>query len=156
MNRLLAFSPSIENVEDRKTLSKFDYDFRLQTLNGEQVKFNNFKGNVVIVNFWATWCPPCIAEMPSLQNLYNDYGDKVAFLFISNEESSVIASFLQKHEYDLPVYQNLQKVPSKLGHSSIPTTYLIDKNGSIVINKTGAADWNSGKTRSLLDELIAE
>ncbi len=156
INRLLAFSPSVENVEDQQTLTSEDFDVRLQSLNGQQLNFVKFQGEVTLVNFWATWCPPCIAEMPSLQHLYNDYGDKVNFVFVTNEDRKTIQAFLAKHEYKLPVYQNLQSWPAQLEHSSIPTTYVIDKKGAIVIDETGAADWNSKSTRELLDSLLAE
>src|SRR5690606_22627815 len=75
---LLINKPSIESKETSTRLT--DYNWHLR--DGNDVAFNlqETKGNVVLINFWATWCPPCIAEMPSLQKLYNDYGDKVAFL----------------------------------------------------------------------------
>ena len=110
----------------------------------------------MFINFWATWCPPCIAEMPDLQELYNDYGEKITFLFVTNEDRETVSSFFTKKEYNLPAYQAIQKAPEQLYSRSIPATYLINKQGEIVINKTGAASWNSKKVRSQIDQLLSE
>ncbi len=82
VNRVFAFSPSTENVEKAETLS--DYNWNLITLDGKGVNLERSKNKVVLINLWATWCPPCIAEMPSLQALYDSYGDKVDFYFVTN------------------------------------------------------------------------
>lgn len=150
--RQFAFSPSIENVEDRAKLT--NYNWQLKGLNTADLDFETTKNKVIIVNFWATWCPPCIAEMPSLQDLYNDYKDQVIFVFVTQEGSDKVIPFIEKNKYDLPIYNMLSQEPSLLTTRSIPATYLIDKNGAIVINKTGAANWNSAKVRSQLDDLI--
>lgn len=150
--RQLAFSPSIENVENREILT--NYNWQLKGLNTTDFDFNTAKNKVVIVNFWATWCPPCVAEMPSLQNLYNDYNDQVVFVFVTSEGTEKVMPFMEKHNYNLPIYNMISREPELLTTRSIPATYLINKEGEIVINKTGAANWNSSKVRSQLDELI--
>ena len=93
------------------------------------------RGKVICINFWATWCAPFVAEMPSLQSLYDSYGDKVTFLFIANDEVETVDTFMQKRGYTLPIYYVDNEVPTALEHSSIPTTYWIDKSGRIVIKK---------------------
>ena len=105
---------------------------------------------------WATWCPPCVAEMPSLQDLYNDYKDQVVFVFVTSEGAEKVTPFMEKNNYNLPIYNMMSKEPDLLSTQSIPTTYLINKKGEIVIKKTGAANWNSTKVRNQLDELIKE
>ncbi|EIJ39182.1 TlpA family protein disulfide reductase [Galbibacter orientalis] len=154
VTRLLAMSPSVETTEERKVLE--NYNWSLVSLEGEQLEFSDLKGKVVLVNFWATWCPPCIAEMPSLQKLYKDYGDRVVFVFVSNEEKKTLAKFLEKHQYTLPVFNSFSEVPKHLISKSIPATYLISKDGGIVIDEKGAANWNSDKMRSTLDKLVSE
>lgn len=132
-------------------------NWKLRSLKGEILTNKELQGKVLFINFWATWCPPCIAEMPSIQKLYDKYGDRVEFLLISNEETSVIEPFLEKKGYSLPVYQRVSgNVPEQLVSKSIPATFLISKNGRIVIDKKGAADWDGEKVQKVIEELLAE
>ncbi|HEY9184420.1 MAG TPA: TlpA disulfide reductase family protein [Salegentibacter sp.] len=154
VNKVFSFSPSVTDEEDREKLA--DYNWILENSEGERLNFSDSEGEVVIVNYWATWCPPCIAEMPSFQALYEDYKDKVDFYFVSGEEHVTTQKFLNSKNYSIPSYRMLSKDPKPMDGYSLPTTYLIDRNGEIIIRKIGAADWNSKKVRSKLDELIAE
>jgi len=152
MIRMVSFSPSVTDVEDRQVLANFNWQLQDQT--GEKVNFNAFKGKVVLVNFWATWCPSCRAEKPSLANLYSQYKDKVVFLFISNETNAVVTKYYESQGYDLPTYKSLSQPPSEIRSNAIPATYILDKNGAIVVSKIGAADWDTAKVTSLLDDLL--
>ncbi len=152
--RQVAFSPSVEKVEERAILS--NYNWQLKGINTTDLDFETTKNKVIIVNMWATWCPPCVAEMPSLQDLYNDYKDTVVFIFVTSEGKEIVMPFMDKNNYNLPIYNMMSREPELLSSQSIPTTFLIDKNGAIVIKKTGAANWNSKKVRKQLDELIKE
>jgi thiol-disulfide isomerase/thioredoxin len=152
--RLISFSPSIEKVEDRKEI--IDYNWYLKGLNTENVNFNDVKGKVLFVNFWATWCPPCVSEMPEIQKIYNDYKDKVDFLFVTSDDWETAEKFYKKRKYDLPTYNQLTKRPDILFSKSIPATFVIDKKGKIAIDKRGAANWNSNSVRKLLDRLVSE
>src|SRR5690606_14395552 len=78
---MLINKPSIEKKETLVKLT--DYNWNLIDGTNTPYDLKDAKGNVILINFWATWCPPCIAEMPSLQKLYNDYNDKITFLFVS-------------------------------------------------------------------------
>jgi thiol-disulfide isomerase/thioredoxin len=149
---LALFSPSI--IEEEKRISLNDYNWNLVDDNGNAYNFNEAKGKVVLINFWATWCPPCIAEMPSMEKLYHDYKDDVVFLFVSEEEQEVISKFKDKNDYDFIVYSSLTKHPKIFETRSIPRTYILDKVGNIAIDKSGAADWNSASVRELLDTLL--
>ncbi|NER15542.1 redoxin domain-containing protein [Leptobacterium flavescens] len=156
-NRLLAFSPSVVSVEDRSSLST--YEWNLNQISGDRTgsfDFRDAEGKVVLVNLWATWCPPCIAEMPSLQELYNDYKEEVVFLFVTHEEQERVLSFLNKNGYNIPVFQPLTTIPEEINSNSIPATFLIDKNGKIAIKKKGAADWNSNTVRNQIDQLVGQ
>jgi len=154
VQRLISFSPSAIDVEERVSLN--NYDWNLIDLNSERTNFSNSEGKVIIINFWATWCPPCVAEMPELQDLYNNYGDKVDFYFITSEKPKTINYFLDKKGYKIPVYIQIEHAPLQLESSSLPTTYLISKTGEILIRKTGAASWNSDKVHKVLDELLRD
>lgn len=149
---LAMFSPSVVDEEKRVTLT--DYNWQLIDEHGKRYDFKEAKGKVVFINFWATWCPPCIAEMPSMEKLYQDYKDKVVFLFVSSEDQEIISKFKEKNDYDFLVYAAITATPEQLVTSSIPRTFVLDQQGNIVIDKTGAADWNSQTVRTLLDDLL--
>ena len=152
LTRLLSFAPQSTSVEERTVLR--DFDWYLKDVAGNQLAMESVRGKVIVINFWATWCPPCVAEMPSLNALYKDYKDEVVFLFVAQDDSEKVITYLEKQGYDFPVYFELNAPPNLLQNASIPTTYILSKKGEIVIEKTGAADWNSNSTRSLLSELL--
>ncbi len=154
VNKLISFSPSVTDEEDREQIA--NYDWALENVKGKRLVFDQYKNEVIVVNFWATWCPPCIAEMPSFQELYEDYGDKVTFLFISNEQHEVVENFMKRKRFDLPSYKMLSQAPAPMDGRTLPTTYVLNKNGQIVVEKVGSADWNSDKFRKTLDNLLAE
>lgn len=154
IQRIISFSPSEIDKEDRAQLR--NYDWNLLDLKAGRINFSESEGKVVIINFWATWCPPCVAEIPELQELYDNYGERVDFYFISNEKAETITYFFDKKGYDIPAYIQIEKAPIQLESSSLPTTYLISKSGEIVMRKTGAASWNSDAVHEVLDGLLSE
>ena len=154
VNKLISFAPSVNDKEDRIKIA--DYNWVLENNRGERTEFSQFEGEVVVVNFWATWCPPCIAEMPSFQELYEDYNDRVIFLFVSGEQHETVENYMKRKRFTLPSYKMLTKAPEPMDGRTLPTTYVLAKDGSIVVDKVGAADWNSNKFRKTLDALIAE
>ncbi|MCK0162159.1 TlpA family protein disulfide reductase [Allomuricauda sp. F6463D] len=156
VNKVVAtvISPGTVDEDDRANLK--NYDWSLVGLNGERTNLESNKGEVILINVWATWCPPCVAELPGFVELYDDYKDKVTFAFVANDERQKVEAFLTKKGYTLPVYFQVSNAPPELDSNSIPVTYILDKQGNIVVDKTGAANWNSDNTRALLDDLISE
>jgi thiol-disulfide isomerase/thioredoxin len=154
--RVAVLNPSVKSIDAQKQLSKFDYEWKLEDVNGNKVELSNFKGKVILLNYWATWCPPCIAEMPNLQKLYNDYQDKMVFVFLTNDDKPKVDAFMKKREFTLPVYYQVSKAPSRISTNSLPTTFLIDQNGKILIDEVGASDWNGEAMRAILDKLLVE
>ncbi|WP_372753304.1 TlpA family protein disulfide reductase [Mariniflexile sp.] len=130
------------------------YNWKLSNENNAVFNFEEAKGKVVLINFWATWCPPCIAEMPSMQSLYNDYKDKMLFLFVTNDEYSKINQFLTKNSYTFKVHRPASNYPEYFDIQTIPRTFLIDKNGNIVIDEDNAVNWNSDKIRNTINTLL--
>ena len=149
---LALLSPSSINESEQVVIS--DYNWKLKEEDGTIINFEGTKGKVVLVNFWATWCPPCIAEMPSMEMLYSDYKNKIEFVFVSNEKQSVINQFLKEKRYSFKVYNPVTNYPEFFDVTSIPRTFLIDKSGNIVIDKNGAANWNSESVRRTIDDLL--
>ena len=148
---ITAFSPSEIAKEEQVVLQNYDWNLIAEN---NSVNLKQSKGKVVLINLWATWCPPCVAEMPSLQNLYDTYGEQVDFYFVSGEEREVVDAFMKKKGYTFPVYLQRFSPPAQLEGRSIPATFLIAKDGKIVIKKAGAADWNSEQTRAIVQELL--
>ncbi len=140
-----------------KQVSEEVYTWQLTGTDGIAYSFTEAKGKVIFLNFWATWCAPCIKEMPDIQKLYDDYGDKVSFLLVTEEEKEKVLAFMQKKKLNLPVYFSKNtEIPADLRFKLIPTTYIIDRSGKITKAETGAVDWNSDEIRSLLEALILE
>lgn len=147
-HRLMSFAPSVEDSDSRERVDLSGWLIKDQ--NGKIVSVEGFKDKKILINYWATWCPPCIAEMPDLQALYEDFGEDVVFLFITGDESDRVNKFMTSRNFDFPVYYYFTQVPALLSSNKLPTTYLIDENQEIVIEKIGAAKWNSEKVRELL------
>lgn len=132
------------------------YEWEIIDLNtAEWWKFEETRGQVVFLNHWATWCGPCVAEMKSIQELYDSYGDRVRFILISREEPKVIKKFKDRKGYDLP-FCSVLDAPPVFQSRKFPTTYIINKKGEIVVKEFGAHDWNDKNVRNLLDELLKE
>ena len=132
------------------------YDWQLKNFEGRKMQFEKYKGRVIFLNFWATWCKPCIKELPDIQELYKDYGKDVVFILLTQEESSKVNTFIKKTGLNLPVYYPSTPVPDVLFSKTVPATYIINKTGQIILAETGAADWNNQKTRLILEGLISE
>ena len=153
IQRLIAFSPSTIEEKNQKQLS--DYNLIIENKNAENLNLSSSQGKVILINFWATWCPPCVAEMPDFKALYADYKNKVEFYFITQDSWSLIDKFESKRNYNLPYYRLIQP-NTAFNYQQLPTTYLIDTKGNIIIEKTGIAQWNSDKFRTALNEILLQ
>ncbi|WP_044238290.1 TlpA family protein disulfide reductase [Flexithrix dorotheae] len=138
--------------------SSASYNFRLADLEGNELSLEELKGKIVFMNFWATWCPPCIAEMPSIQELYDNTADSnIIFLMISTDEDETkIRKFIEKKGYTFPVYRPASVRPEVYSSNSIPTTFVISLDGKIVYKNVGIANYNSDSFKKLLSNLTKE
>ena len=126
---------------------------------GTQTDAANLNGKVVFINFWATWCPPCIAEMPSIDKLYQEFKDheQVVFLMVDVDKQIVKSeAFMQKKKLSLPVHIPVGQIPGHWLGNSIPTTVILDKNGMIAARHEGMADYSRKEVFDFINELIAE
>ncbi len=153
ITRLALFSPRTTN--EIVYLEPQDLHWSVTSIdNGIEKQLQFPASKPVLINFWATWCPPCLAELPALQKLYDEYADKVDFYFISDEEPQKLKSFMAEKGYTIPVYILNSRVEGRLYSRSIPSTYFIGPNGRLILSKIGAAKWNSSKVKKTINSVI--
>ncbi|RBL91479.1 TlpA family protein disulfide reductase [Chitinophaga flava] len=132
-------------------------EMQFLTAEGLPVVLSELRGKVVVINFWATWCPPCRAEMPSLDGLYQELKSRPDIVFLMVDADSNVEKakgFMKEHGYQLPVALMAGEVPDKVYSGTLPTTLVIDKAGRIVFRETGAADYSSRKFRDFVGQLL--
>lgn len=133
-------------------------DFQLEDTKGNKVSLSDLRGKIVLVNFWATWCPPCIEEMPSMERLNEVVaGNDFVMLAINTEENgrSVVPAFLEKTPYTFPIlYDDKGVVQKSYGVFKFPESFIIRKDGTIAEKIIGPLDWSSLKTITYLKGLI--
>ena len=145
---------SIEPVE--KTLAP---DFLLKDLHGTTVRLHDLKGKVILLNFWATWCPSCRLEMPSMESLHKEFSSQgLAVLALANRESAEdVRSFYKEHNLTFPALLDENAEAAELYQTwSLPTTFLINKRGYVVGKVIGYRDWHSEQSKALFDQLLNE
>jgi peroxiredoxin len=124
------------------------------------LRLSDFQGYVVLLNFWATWCYPCRAEMPSMNDLYQRYRDKnFTIIAIASDAPgrTAVAPYAEQQNLVFPVLLDPQNtVGTRLQLSGIPTSYLLDHQGRVASIQVGARDWNAPDMRRLIDVLLAE
>jgi thiol-disulfide isomerase/thioredoxin len=131
-----------------------DFNLRLINSKGEPVKMEDYKGKVIFINIWATWCPPCIAEMPGINNLYQKIIDEdIVFLMISVDDDFEKAKrFNSRRGFVFDVYALDGNLPRMYHSQSIPTTFVINARGELVMTHKGMANYD---TREFQDFLIS-
>lgn len=162
----LPSSQSITLAPPKMDISSLDvrgedvWDFELPDLSGNLVKLSDFKGNVVVLNFFGSWCEPCGAEMPSLQKAFQrnkERGLVVLGIAADPEGVKTVAPFLKQYNVTFPVLLDPKnKVFSRYFVRAIPVTYLLDREGKIATMYRGEADWSSSEAQVLLDHLLKE
>lgn len=141
---------------ETENLPEASLEFYFSDRSSSVSSLKEFEGKVVFLNIWATWCPPCIAEMPSIQALYEDMKDNpnVAFVLVSMDEDFEKAkTFMEKREYDLPIYHYRTKAPGTYQSTVIPTTYVISADGKLALEKRGLAKYDTDEFKDFLISL---
>lgn len=133
-------------------------DFQLEDTKGNKVSLSDLRGKVVLVNFWATWCPPCIEEMPSMERLNEVIaGDDFVLLAINTEKNgrSIVPAFLEKTPYTFPIlYDDQGVVQKRYGVFKFPESFIINKDGTVAEKIIGPLDWSSLETVNYFKGLI--
>ena len=131
-------------------------DIKLKTLDGDDLALDQYKGKALLINFWATWCRPCIKEMPSIEKASQALKDEnIEFLLVSNEPRAQIKSFARSHRYKFN-YAQLDMPLAQLNIQGLPTTYIINTQGELVFTEMGARDWNSEESIQLIKDAITK
>jgi len=146
--------PDIPTVTD--TFPDANRDFYMADEDGQVISLAHFDGEVVFMNIWATWCPPCIAEMPSINKLYQQFGesDNVKFVLVSmDDEFDKAKQFMEKRGFDMPIYHYRTKVPGTYESNVIPTTYVISGDGKLMLEKQGLAKYDTPEFEQFLRDL---
>lgn len=131
-------------------------EFELKNIAGDTVTFSSFKGKVVILNFWAHWCAPCVQEMPSINSLYEKTRNMDIEVITINlgESQDIVEKYISENKFKFHSLLDKDKaVAANYGVRSIPSTYIINKNGDIIANKLGAMEWDTSEIINLLEEI---
>jgi thiol-disulfide isomerase/thioredoxin len=153
------FKPPVENTEQAQGANSKTGNapsFLLKDANGRTINIKDQKGKVLFINFWATWCPPCIAEMPSINEMYTHYKNNPKVIIlpvdVDNDFSKSVA-FMKKNKYILPVFNMTSEPPAGFLSGAIPTTVIIDKTGTVVARHEGGADYTDKEFYNYIDKL---
>lgn len=152
------FNASIDK-KDADTARLANTDFTFTDGKGNVQNTSSLRGKVVFINFWASWCPPCRAEFPSIEALYTQFKDNpdVFFLTLNEDNDPALGkAYLEKENFSVPMYQSSGNVPAEVFSGSLPTTIVLDKNGKVRLHHTGFANYASDKFVKQIKELIIE
>ena len=133
-------------------------DIVLEDLNGKIVRVSDFKGKIVLLNFWTTWCPECRAEMPSLEKLYQRFKDREFVMIAINlkESSKAVNAFFEKNSLSFTSLLDTDgEISFRFGIRSIPTTFILDKKGGLAAKIIGSREWDGKKSTALFESLIS-
>lgn len=148
-----------ENQSNVKKLIPNDDDIILIDENGKKIHLSDLKGKVVIVNMWATWCQPCVEEMPAINRLKKKFegNDNIVFVLLNVEaDMEKGKKFMKDKNYDLPVYVAADKIPSKYFQGAIPTTLIFNKKGELEVQAQGARDFDRPEIYEALKTLTEQ
>jgi thiol-disulfide isomerase/thioredoxin len=149
-------APTLEEM----TTTVVDFDFNLlqfEDLEGSEFSLRDFKGKTLFINYWATWCNPCLAEMPSMVKLYEQYRDNeaIVFLYLSKESRDTIIDYIPKDEAlaKLPLYKIITD-DELFSTRGIPTTFIVDSSGEILVKDVGSAIWDDQSVINYIDNIL--
>ena len=131
------------------------FGWAIRPMGGEEIRLERFRGELLFINLWASWCRPCVAELRSIERLWESLGDVegVRFVMVSPEGERGVREFLRRNPYDLPFYTEAQRMPPAFGLRALPTTFIVDRQGRLVLVHRGAANWDTDRVRDLLTGL---
>lgn len=133
-------------------------DFSLHTLDNRVVRLSDFNGRVVMLHFWATWCPPCVEEMPGIERLYKalkDNGLEILAVSVDEDGASAVSPFMKKNNLTFPALLDPgRSVASGYGTFKFPETYVIDRLGIVRLKAVGSLDWTHPANMERIKEIV--
>ncbi|MCL6482015.1 MAG: TlpA family protein disulfide reductase [Firmicutes bacterium] len=143
--------PTLPEVGNLRSYGEPNASWRVNGLDGKTVRLGDLRGQPVFVNIWASWCGPCVAEMPAIGRLYAElHGQGVAFLVVSEEDVDTVRKFVKRENLAFPVYVSKDGLPPELDSSGIPATFILDGGGRVVFKRIGPAQWDAEPVRNFL------
>jgi thiol-disulfide isomerase/thioredoxin len=134
-----------------------EFRWTLLNLEGRPVELSNYRGRTIFLNIWATWCPPCVAEMPSIESLAANARLKdVAFLCVAADEPGAVRAFVERRKLTTPVLVAGENIPEPFLTEGIPATFIIAPDGRVVVEQVGAAQWDAPKVVDYLESLTSQ
>jgi len=135
-------------------------DFKLKDLQGREVSLKSYRGKVVLLNFWATWCPSCRKEIPSMVKLYESYKNKgleIIGINLDKLDKSGIEKFSLEYNINFPILLDpTGKTAALYGITALPATFILDRNGKIQEKVAGGKDWSSEENLKIFETLLSE
>lgn len=141
------------SINEDELLSPASKQWVLTDLEGNIITLNDLQGQVIFLNLWGTWCPPCNAEMPGILALMERTDPKVKFIFATNEPANRVQQHLTRKGWALPAYTYGAGPGLELTSESLPATFIIDRNGKVVHSSSGMKKWNTQEAENLLNQL---
>lgn len=154
------FTTNLKPPEGQAGIPKLSAEKSLPvfTRDGAKVNLSKLKGKIVLVHFWATWCPPCVDELPELDRFWQRYKSNpgIALYSVSvDDDWQAIDTFRKQHPFDLPLYRDPDsKTAHKFGTTKFPETYIADRNGKVLYHLAQAIDWDSPEVTQNIDALL--
>lgn len=149
--------PARDTRSDEMLLRSYgdaDYRWSLESLAGDTLTLARFRGKVMFINVWATWCPPCIAELESIErlaaSLRESADSSIAMLLVTPERRATVAPFARRRALATPVYLERKRTPAAWRLFGLPTTYIVAPDGRIVLSHRGATRWDTDQVRDFL------
>lgn len=151
-----AGSSSLRRVKEKAAAA----DFVLKDLSGKSVRLSDFRGKMVLLNFWATWCQTCVRERPALERLWETYGPRgfvVLAVSIDRSSTAKVKGFVENHHLSFPVLHDRDDLVSpQYGVLGVPTSFLITRSGIIAYRVVGEYDWDGPEVRQAIEGLLSE
>lgn len=161
MRQMISTGLFNSKIEEQKSdnIIKVSENFSVKAESGIIINTSELKGKVVFINFWASWCPPCRAEFPSVQKLYEKYSGNKNLVFLTinlDDQVEKGKMYLEKEEFTVPFLIPNGNIPKAFFGGSLPTTVVLDKSGKIRMHHTGMADYSKESFYEEINQLLKE